>query len=80
MGQISRNIRFSRLLCLLVLQNPTKNLKEGGFAGLVASKHYPNQNNSREGSLGYIINNGGVIFNAIHHNLGQVTQSFCYYC
>lgn len=41
-----------------------ENLKEGGYAGLVGTNTI-RQNNSREGSLGFIKRNGGEIFNAI---------------
>lgn len=39
-------------------------LKEGGYAGLVGTNTI-RENNSREASLDYIVNNGGTIFNAV---------------
>jgi len=39
-------------------------LKKGGFAGLVGTNTI-RENYSREGSLDFIVNNGGIIFNAI---------------
>lgn len=39
-------------------------LKEGGYAGLVGTNTI-RQNYSREGSLDYIVDNGGTIFNAV---------------
>lgn len=50
--------------CVYWYYKAHQNLKEGGFAGLVGTNTI-RQNNSREGSLGYIVKNGGVIFNAI---------------
>ena len=41
-----------------------KNLKKGGFAGLVGTNTV-RQNYSREGSLDYIVKHNGTIFNAI---------------
>lgn len=41
-----------------------QNLKEGGFAGLVGTNTI-RENYSREGSLDYIVDHGGTIFNAI---------------
>jgi hypothetical protein len=39
-------------------------LKEGGYAGLVGTNTI-RQNYSRKGSLDYIVNNGGTIYNAV---------------
>ncbi|MFI5219506.1 MAG: DNA methyltransferase [Bacteroidia bacterium] len=41
-----------------------KHLKEGGYAGLVGTNSI-RENNSRESSLDYIVDNGGVIYNAV---------------
>lgn len=50
--------------CVYWFYKAHKELKEGGYAGLVGTNTI-RQNYSREGSLDYIVNNGGVIFNAI---------------
>lgn len=50
--------------CVYWYYKAHKELKEGGYAGLVGTNTI-RQNYSREGSLDYIVNNGGVIFNAI---------------
>ena len=50
--------------CVYWYYKAHQNLKANGFAGLVGTNTI-RQNNSREGSLGYILKNGGVIFNAI---------------
>lgn len=50
--------------CVYWFYKTHKQLKEGGYAGLVGTNTI-RENYSREGSLDYIVNNGGVIFNAI---------------
>jgi hypothetical protein len=50
--------------CVYWYYKAHKELKEGGYAGLVGTNTI-RQNYSREGSLDYIVNNDGVIFNAI---------------
>jgi len=50
--------------CVYWFYKAHQNLKIDGFAGLVGTNTI-RQNNSREGSLDYIVNNGGFIFNAI---------------
>lgn len=49
--------------CVYWFYKAHNNLKEGGFAGLVGTNTIT-QNYSREGSLDYIVNQGGTIFNA----------------
>ena len=50
--------------CVYWYYKAHQNLKNNGYAGLVGTNTI-RQNNSREGSLGYILKNRGVIFNAI---------------
>ncbi|NAY91384.1 N-6 DNA methylase [Muricauda sp. JGD-17] len=50
--------------CVYWFYKAHQNLNNGGFAGLVGTNTI-RQNYSREGSLDYITDNGGVIFNAI---------------
>ncbi len=50
--------------CVYWFYKAHKQLKEGGRAGLVGTNTI-RQNYSREGSLDYIVKNGGVIYNAI---------------
>ena len=50
--------------CVYWYYKAHQNLKTGGYAGLVGTNTI-RQNNSREGSLDYIVSNEGVIFNAI---------------
>ncbi|RPG28018.1 MAG: class I SAM-dependent DNA methyltransferase [Muricauda sp. TMED12] len=50
--------------CVYWFYKAHENLKEGGFAGLVGTNTI-RQNYSREGSLDYIKDHGGIIFNAI---------------
>ena len=50
--------------CVYWFYKTHKNLKEGAFAGLVGTNTI-RENYSREGSLDYIKNHGGTIFNAI---------------
>ncbi len=50
--------------CVYWYYKAHKELKENGYAGLVGTNTI-RQNYSREGSLDYIVNNGGIIFNAI---------------
>lgn len=50
--------------CVYWFYKAHKQLKKGGYAGLVGTNTI-RQNYSREGSLDYIVNNGGSIFNAI---------------
>jgi hypothetical protein len=50
--------------CVYWYYKAHQNLKDGGYAGLVGTNTI-RQNNSREGSLDYIVSNDGVIFNAI---------------
>lgn len=45
-------------------------LKEGGYAGLVGTNTI-RENNSREASLDYIVNNGGTIFNAVSSQIWE---------
>jgi hypothetical protein len=49
--------------CVYWFYKAHQNLKEGGFAGLVGTNTI-RENYSREGSLDYIKDHGGVIFNA----------------
>jgi SAM-dependent methyltransferase len=49
--------------CVYWFYKAHKYLKEGSYAGLVGTNTI-RQNYSREGSLDYIVNNGGQIFNA----------------
>jgi len=50
--------------CVYWYYKAHQNLKADGYAGLVGTNTI-RQNNSREGSLDYIVSNDGVIFNAI---------------
>lgn len=50
--------------CVYWFYKTHQNLKKGGYAGLVGTNTI-RQNYSREGSLDYIVKNGGTIFNAI---------------
>ena len=50
--------------CVYWYYKAHKQLKDGGYAGLVGTNTI-RENYSREGSLDYISDNGGVIFNAI---------------
>ncbi|MGB1206016.1 MAG: class I SAM-dependent DNA methyltransferase [Chitinophagales bacterium] len=50
--------------CVYWYHKAHKVLKENGFAGLVGTNTI-RENYSREGSLDYIVNNGGEIFNAV---------------
>ena len=50
--------------CVYWFYKAHRNLKVGGFAGLVGTNTI-RENYSREGSLDYIADNGGTIFNAI---------------
>jgi hypothetical protein len=50
--------------CVYWYYKAHKQLRENGYAGLVGTNTI-RQNNSREGSLDYIVNNDGIIFNAI---------------
>lgn len=50
--------------CVYWFYKAHNNLKEGGFAGLVGTNTI-RQNYSREGSLDFITNNNGTIYNAI---------------
>lgn len=50
--------------CVYWYYKAHKQLKNGGYAGLVGTNTI-RQNYSREGGLDYIVNNDGVIFNAV---------------
>lgn len=50
--------------CVYWFYRAHKHLKSGGYAGLVGTNTI-RQNYSREGSLDYIVKNGGEIFNAV---------------
>lgn len=50
--------------CVYWFYKAHNTLKEGGYAGLVGTNTI-RQNYSRKGSLDYIVNNGGTIFNAV---------------
>ncbi|WP_431126224.1 DNA methyltransferase [Flagellimonas flava] len=50
--------------CVYWFYKAHQNIKKGGFAGLVGTNTI-RENYSREGSLDYILDNGGTIFNAI---------------
>lgn len=50
--------------CVYWFYKAHQNLKEGGFAGLVGTNTI-RENYSREGSLDYIKDHGGIIFNAV---------------
>lgn len=50
--------------CVYWFYKAHQNIRKGGFVGLVGTNTI-RQNYSREGSLDYITDNGGVIFNAI---------------